>query len=204
MNRVVGIDLSLRNTGIGVVSEDATAYGLALSHRRPAEKAKRARLGLPVTPLLAEREDCLQALLRDVLEAVGRPLLAVIYDVPNGVKIAGAARVDVPAAWSRVVGSLVCVGVPVATVQDSAARKAITGPRSSGESRETVKLMTGLAIQRLYPDVEIASNDVSDALAAAHLGAVALGWPVPKLARHAEVKWSEWPVLPDPSARGIA
>ena len=204
MNHVVGIDLSLRNTGIGVVREDAVAYGLALPHRRPVEKAKRARLGLTATPLLPEREDCLQALLHDVLEAVGRPTLAVIYDVPNGVKIAGAARVDVPAAWSRVVGSLVRAGVPVATVQDSAARKAITGPRPRRESRETVKLQTGLAIQKLYPDVELASDDVSDALAAAHLGAVALGWQVPMLARHADVKWSEWPVLPDPRAQGVA
>jgi hypothetical protein len=36
---------------------------------------------------------------------------------------------------------------------------------------------------------------VADALAAAHVGAVALGWNVPTLARHSDVKWSEFPAM---------
>jgi len=41
----------------------------------------------------------------------------------------------------------------------------------------------------------IGSDNEVDAVACAHLGAVALGWPVVTLARHRDVKWTEWPAF---------
>jgi Holliday junction resolvasome RuvABC endonuclease subunit len=197
MSFVVGIDPSLTKTGIGLVNTDGRAVGCHISHRRPVEKAKRAKNGLPPTPTLEERRLCIQLAADDVFTEVKGADLVVIYDPPAGAKTAGAARLDIPAHWWEIVTKLLRAQVPVARLLDVSARKAITGPRPRGESRETVKMQTALAIQKLYPDVVIESEDVADALAAAHVGAVALGWNVPTLARHSDVKWSEFPAMPE-------
>jgi Holliday junction resolvasome RuvABC endonuclease subunit len=197
---VVGIDPSLTKTGIGRVHDDGTAAGVQLSHLRPVEKAKRAKHGLPATPTLKERSQCLRVAAEHVVQMARGATLAVVYDPPAGAKMMGPARLDVPGHWWAVIAGLQAEGIPIARTMDVSARKAITGPRPKGESRETVKVQTALAIQKLYPDVEIVSDDVSDALAAAHLGAVALGWGVPTLARHSDVKWSEFPALESAAA----
>lgn len=207
MPRVVGLDLALTKSGVGIITRRAdgstVASGAGIKHERPIGKAKRAAAGLPPDPTLAERRTAFVGAARDLHHYAAGAELVVVYDVPTGVKSAGAARVDIPAAWWAVVGPLVRAGAPVATVLDGSVRKAITGKGQHG-SREANKVATALAVRDLYPDVEIASDDAADALAAAHLGAVALGWSVPTLARHRDVKWSEWPDLPDPAEHGGA
>ncbi len=192
---VLGIDPSLTKTGVGVVYDDGRVDGQLVKHLRPLEKAKRIKQGLPEKPNLTERRQCIETGGRQVGEAmpwVGRCVLAVVYDPPAGAGALGPARLDMPGMWWELVGMLVDAQVPVARLLDVSARKAITGS-GKNEGREAAKVATALAVRKLYPDVEIASDDVADALAAAHLGAVALGWPVPTLERHRAVKWSEWP-----------
>lgn len=203
MPRVVGVDAALSKSGVGIITLRAVgapiASGAALKHERPVGKPKRTKVGLPPAPTLAERRECFVAAAREVHHYAAGADLVVVYDVPTGVKTAGAARVDIPAAWWAIVGPLLRSGVPVATVLDGAARKALTGKGSHGD-RSSNKVATALAVRGLYPDLELESDDVADAVAVAHLGAVALGWDVPTLARHRDVKWSEWPTFPDPAA----
>lgn len=207
MPRIVALDLALTKSGVGIVSRRADgstfASGAGIKHERPVGKAGRAKAGLPPTPTLIERRTAFVAAARELHHYAAGAALVVVYDVPTGVKVSGAARVDIPAAWWAVVGPLVRAGVPVATVLDGSVRKAITGKGTHG-SREANKVATALAVRSLYPDLDIESDDVADAVAAAHLGAVACGWDVPTLKRHHDVKWSEWPVLPDPSAVEVA
>jgi Holliday junction resolvasome RuvABC endonuclease subunit len=206
MPRVVGIDPSLTKSGIGVVTQRADgstlATGALLTHTRPAGKAKRAKLGLPETPTLPERRSAFASAAKDIARATAGASLAVIYDPPANAKVAGAARLDIPALWWAIVSALVRADVPVARVMDVSARKAITGS-GKHEGREAVKVATALAVRKLWPDVAIDSDDVADALAAAHLGAVALGWRVETLVRHRDVKWSEWPEF-GAQAEGVA
>lgn len=201
---VVGIDASLTKTGIGVVVSDGTAVGKHLTHDRPVEKAKRARYGMTDTPTLSERRDCIVRAANQVVNNALNATLAVVYDPTGRALASGAARQDGPGYWWEIVGALLKNNIPVARVMDTSARKAVTGPRPKGESREAAKVATALAVRKLYPTVDIASDDVADALAAAHLGAVALGWKVRTLARHHDVKWSEWPTLPSATTSGAA
>lgn len=201
-NVVVGIDASLTKTGIGVVASDGTAVGKHLTHDRPVEKAKRARYGMTDTPTLLERRDCIVRAANQVANNALSATLAVVYDPTGSALSMGAARQDGPGYWWEVVAGLLKQNIPVARVMDKSVRKAITGSGEHG-SREANKVATALAVRKLYPTVDIASDDVADALAAAHLGAVALGWKVPTLARHHDVKWSEWPTFPA-VASGVA
>lgn len=198
MRRIVGIDPSLTKTGIGVITQrvDGTciATGALLKHGRPVGKARRPKLGLPELPTLVERRAAFATAGREVAEAVGRAELAVIYDPPAGAKVAGPARLDIPAHWWAIVAALVRAEVPVARVMDVSARKALTG-KANHDGREGSKVATALAVVKLWPDVVLESDDVADAVGSAHLGAVALGWDVPTLAGHHGVKWSEWPVF---------
>lgn len=207
MRRVVGIDLSLTKTGIGVVTQrvDGTcvASGALFRHTRPAGKAKRAKLDLPAAATLAERHQAFTAGSRDIRQAVDRAELVVIYQGYTSAPGQGDQRHDVLAMWWSVVGPLLKRGVPVAELHDTSARKALTGKGAHG-GREANKVATALAVRGLWPDVELESDDVADALGAAHLGAVALGWDVETLARHREVKWGEWPVFAPVQEQGAA
>lgn len=198
MPRVVGVDWSLSKTGIGTIMKRADGSTLAsagkVDHPWPSTKVARAKAGLPEAIPLPERRERFVTAARDVLHyALGAELVVI-----ESLVMAGPGRnADLIAGWWAVVGPLVREGVPVAEVAASSMKKAIA------DSGKADKATVSVAMVKLWPDLEIGSDDVGDAAGLAHIGAVALGWEVPTLARHREVKWTTWPA-PAPIASDAA
>lgn len=176
LSRVVGLDLSMTCTGIGILTQ--TGQGVKVATGTVTSKGKRAAS-------LVDRHARLTELGADILHHTRAACLAVIEGPTPGVK--GGSPIDRHALWWFVVGGLVRRGVPVAVVAPTSLKLAIAG------SGRADKAAVAVALTRLWPDADVTSSDVSDAVGLAHLGAVALGWDVPTLERHRQVKWSDWP-----------
>lgn len=177
-NRVVGIDLSLSSSGVAVIQcvgdeceVTATSY---------TSKGQRA-------DGLRDRYTRIQLLAAAVGEYVDAATLAVIEGPSHG--SLGGSPVDRHYLWWAVVGDLLKGGIPVAVVAPATRAKFATG---SGRGD---KAAVAGAVSRLWPDLILANSDEADAVALAHMGAVALEWPVLTLQRHREclpaVKWPE-------------
>lgn len=185
MNMIVGLDLSLRCTGVGILTQ--TRQGVKLSTGTVTSTGKR-------DATLPQRHARLTELGRDILHHAGRAVLAVVEGPTPGVK---GSPVDTYALHWFVYGGLIRRGVPVAVVSPPALKLAIAG------SGKADKAAMAVAVTRVWPDTDVTSSDVSDAVGLAHLGAVALGWDVPSLERHRQVKWTEWPEFGVPE-EGVA
>ena len=194
MPRVVGIDWSLSKTGLGVITQRTdgaclASGGLVKGPTMPS-KAQRAKLGLPPKPTLLERRTRIADAARDITRTAMDAKLVVIEDLV----LQGPGRsADLIAGWWYIVGPLLRAEVPVAVVSVASMKLAVAG------SGKADKAAVAVSAVKLWPDLTIESDDVGDAVGLAHLGAVALGWNVPTLKRHREVKWQEWPDLPDPA-----
>lgn len=189
MSRVVGVDLSIRATGIGVITQrvDRPPIVSAAEFKTVLVKSGPGRGKVHSTETLRDRvcrsraiaaDVCHQALLADLVVLEG------LFTGPNAGKL-----LDRASTWMRIADRCIAADVPVAVVAPSALKLAITG---SGRSD---KAAMASALARLWPDLVIGSDNEVDAVACAHLGAVALGWPVVTLARHRDVKWTEWPAF---------
>lgn len=207
MPRVVAVDYSLTKTGLAVITQkangDCIANALKIEHKWPSTKLARSRAGLPEKAPLAERRKRFLAGAREVWQAgaLDAATLVVMMAPLTSAKGQGPQRHDYLAGWWAIVGRCARLGVPVATAPDVTVKKAITGDGRAD------KAAVSSAMTKLYPHLEITSDDVSDAAAAAHLGAGAIGWDVHVLARYREVKWAEWPFElgdPFPALRGMA
>jgi len=173
---IVGIDYSLTCTGLAIITKTST--GCKLTTSTVTSKGSR-------DASLPDRHERITQIGKDVLHFAGRADLAVIEGVTPGAK--GGSPVDRFAGWWWVVGGLIRRGVPVAIVAPTSLKLAIAGKGNAD------KAAVAAAVMGLWPDVEISSSDVSDAVGLAHLGAVAWGWDVKTLTRHTEVKWTYWP-----------
>lgn len=187
MRRVVGVDLSLTGTGVGIITE---RVGRPPTAAVDEFKTTLTKTGPPdakgkPTECLADRVRRSRAIANDVWHFASTADLVVIEGIFIG-KTAGRL-IDRAATWMRVVDRCVANHVPVAVVSPAALKRPIAG---SGTADKAV--MTS-ALVRLWPDLEIASDNEVDAIALAHLGAVALGWGVPTLERHRQVTWTEFP-----------
>jgi len=176
MPRVVGLDLSLTCTGIGILTQ--TRQGVKLSTGTATSTGKRAAS-------LVDRHSRLTTLGADIMHHARGADLAVIEGPTPGVK--GGSPIDRHALWWFVVGGLIRREVPVAVVSPTALKLAIAGKGNAD------KAAVAVAVERLWPGADVTSSDVTDAVGLAHLGAVALGWDVPELERHRQVKWTDWP-----------
>lgn len=203
---VAAVDWSTTKTGLAQITRRADGSCLAtatvLRHEWPSTKKARAKAGLPEKMPLPERRERFVAATKEVLRFTLRAELVVVAAPLTQAPGAGDTRVDLLAGWWAVVGPLVREGVPVASLLDSPMKKAITDDGRADKAKIAAHM------SRLYPDVEIESDDVSDALGFAHLGAAALGWsvPTPALARYRLTKWAEWPtdLVGEPFAAAVA
>lgn len=182
MRLVVGLDLSMTRTGIGVITE--TSKGPRISTGVAVSTGKRA-------DTLISRHERLTKLGAEILHHCPGPgvlpsqtCLAVVEGTITGM---GGSALDRNALWWFVVGGLLRREIPVAVVAPTSVKLAITG------SGKADKAAVAASMKDMWPDLVIGSSDVADAAGLAHLGAVALGWDVKTLARHKAVKWSDWP-----------
>jgi Holliday junction resolvasome RuvABC endonuclease subunit len=185
--RIVGIDFSLTCTGVGEIVRQPGAAPVA-SAATFGSSGNRA-------DTLPDRHERLTDLANRVVEHCAGARLAVVELPTTGAR--GASPIDRHHAWWLIVGGLVRREVPVATVASTSLKLAIAG------SGRADKAALAIAVERLWPGLDVSSSDVSDAVGMAHLGAVRLGWDVPTLERHHQVK-AVWPELPDPCADGSA
>lgn len=192
---IVGVDLSLAATGIGIVTERVGRPALAaveefktvLKCTGSANKA-----GHP-TECVADRVVRSRTIAADVWHYARTAELVVIEGLfvgPNAGKL-----IDRAATWMRIADRCVAANIPLAVVAPTALKKPITG--TGGASKTEM----ASALLRLWPDVTLKTDNEIDALACAHLGAVALGWDVPTLERHRQVTWTEFPDITSAGAR---
>lgn len=178
--RIVGIDPSLTCTGIATLTRFDDHVDVvtctAISSGRRADS-------------LLDRRGRIRDLANRIVDHTTAPALAVIELPTFGVK--GGSSLDRNGFWWFVVDAFAQREVPVATVTATSLKLAIAGKGNAD------KAAVAVAVERLWPGLEVSSSDVSDAVGLAHLGAVWLGWDVKTLDRHREVK-AAWPVLPEP------
>lgn len=186
--RVVGIDFSLTCTGVGTIVQQSgqTPTALAVTFGSTGKRADS----------LPDRHERITGLAERVLEYCAEARLAVIEGVLTA-SFKGGSVMDRHAGWWAIVGGLIRREVPVAVILPPSLKLAIA---ASGKAD---KAAVAIAIERLWPGLDVSSSDVSDAVGLAHLGAVRLGWDVPTLERHQKVK-ATWPELPDPCATGAS
>lgn len=182
--RVVGLDLSLTSAGVAIVTE--TSRGLILN----AEVFRSQLTKSGRTPKGAKRETVTDryARLRDhsaaIIHHAATADLVVLEGLVTG---PGGGVQDRIALWWIVAGAMIRRDVPLAVVSPSAWKKALTGKGTAD------KVEVALVMAKLWPDTDLGNNDTSDAAALAHLGAVALGWPVETRESHRHVVWTDWP-----------
>ncbi|MER7433150.1 hypothetical protein ABT341_00320 [Pseudonocardia alni] len=176
--RVAGIDLSLTRTGVGLIDfdgHDCTAQTMVVesSGRR--------------SDSLLSRDRRMYSIAVEVLTLCEGATLAAI-EGPALSRLGGSSW-DRSATWWRVVHGLHVDNVQVVSVNPSTLKKWATGRGNADKSDVSV------AMARLWPDVEAASNDGWDGLALATMAAQHLDWPVPERANHAEsidrVDWAD-------------
>lgn len=196
MRFVVGVDLSLTATGIGVLTETST--GVKASVAELASKLIKTgppdKAGKP-TECVRDRVQRSREMARDVWRYACRAELVVIeglFTGPNAGKL-----IDRAATWMRIADRCVTNEVPLAVIAPRALKLPIAG---SGNASKTEMIS---ALVRLWPDLQLKTDNEVDAISCAHLGAVALGWDVPTLERHRKVTWTEWPEFGVPE-EGVA
>lgn len=192
---IVGCDLSLTATGIGIISERIGRSPLAsVEEFKTSLKCTGTpgKAGRP-TECVADRVRRSREIAADVWHyARGAELVVIegLFVGPNAGKL-----IDRAATWMRIADRCVAGGIPLAVVAPTALKKPITG--TGGASKTEM----ASALLRLWPDVVLKTDNEIDALACAHLGAVALGWGVPTLERNRQVTWTEFPDITSAGAR---
>jgi len=197
--RVVGIDMSMTRTGIGIITLTATGEVIASGDvfRSPLVKTgplkmnkSKANPKLVPTESLHDRRIRAKAITADACRyAVGAELV-VIEGLFAG--MSAGHLIDRSGVWWRIVDRCLAKGTPVAVIAPAALKKPITG--RGGSAKDPVdKAAMAAAVLKLWPGLENISGDLVDAVALAHLGAVLLRWPVETLQRHQEANWTELP-----------
>jgi len=92
-------------------------------------------------------------------------------------------KLDRGALWWFVVNGIIKRGYTVSTASPGTLKKWATGKGTVN------KVMVGLHMGRLFPEVEFANDDELDAVTAAHLLAVRAGIEVPTRAYHVPANW---------------
>ncbi len=178
--RVIGIDLSLSSTGLAEIYPDGRVWTIAYGSKGKA------------TDDLATRADRIHGLAEEITAGIiGDPGYSaqVLLEAPT-YQGGGGHAWDRGGLWWEVVQVLRRRNVPVHLASPSTVKKWATG--SGRAEKNTV----GVHIGRLYPDVEITTDDEADALVMAHMLAHHVGYDVPRRAHHIDanltaVKWAD-------------
>jgi len=187
VKRIAGLDLSLTCTGVAICVQTLRETKMATSAIKSTGRKDAT---------LLDRHERLTALGQDIIHHASLCDLVVIEGPFAGVR--GGSPIDRHALFWFVAGALIRREVPVAVVAPTSLKLAIAGKGSADKAALSASLV------KLWPDVDVTSSDVADAAGLAHLGAVALGWDVPTLERHKQVKWSEWPDSLDQALGDVA
>lgn len=176
--RVIGIDVSLASTGVGII--DYAAEPLLARADTILTAGRRA-------DNLVRRDTRLGEITAAVLGHTGQDTVLAVIEGPSLGSIGGSSH-DRSGLWWRIVGHLHRRDIPVAIVAPTTLKKWATG------SGRADKADVAVAMSRLWPAVDVPGNDGWDGLALAHMGAQALGWPVASRAHHEasllKVDWS--------------
>lgn len=164
MTTVIGIDPSLRSTGLARLTCHNDQW-VSETWTRPSQGRRRDGL--------SERHDRVCGIAADVLAYTEPCDLACIEEPAFGAP--GGSTWDRAYLWWRIVGRLLDHDVPVVVVNSATRRKFTTG--SAGPSAD--KAMVAARLARMWPDWEPDGSDAADALAIASVGACALDLPVP-------------------------
>lgn len=179
MRRVCGLDLSLTCSGLGVITQRADGSCTAVAST-VTSKGHRG-------DGLVERSRRIAVIAEEILHTARLAHLVVLESMfLAGTK--GGSLLDRAGLFHRVVSGLIRAEVPIVEVSPRSLKLAIAG------SGNADKAAVAVALNRLWPDVDVTSSDVADAMGLAHLGAVYLGWSVTALERHRQVK-AEWPLF---------
>lgn len=180
--RILGIDPSLARTGIGVLD-----YGDPVTARAEIVESTGKR-----ADTIRDRDTRLNGIADAVLAYATRSTVLVVIESGAFSRV-GGSNWDRAGLWWRIVHRIHGRDLPVVAVAPTTLKKWATGSGRADKSDVSV------ALARLWPTVEAESNDGWDALALAHMGAQALGWPVVQRSHHgasvARVDWSAAPAL---------
>lgn len=174
---VLGLDLSLRSTGLARVRSTGACYTWIIGSR-----GKRA-------DTLVMRADRIADLAGLITAGVMFSDRLVVLEAPSYGQLGGSTW-DRAGLWWAVVLKLSRINMPVAMVAPTTVKKWATGSGKAAKG-DVQKAMAGL-----YPGAHLKTSDEADALAMAHLGAFYRGFEPPILEHHtrktmAAVKWPE-------------
>lgn len=171
MSTVMGLDISQTSTGIAGITDQGKVW-----------VESRGMVG-KVTDTLAMRATRLYETTETILEFFPRDNACEVL-VEDLMMASGTGnKLDRSALWWHVVGGIIRRGYQVSTASPGTLKKWATGKGTAD------KVMIGLFVGRLLPDVEFANDDELDAVTAAHLLAVRAGLPVPVRAHHVPANW---------------
>lgn len=175
---IAGLDLSLTSSGLGFIDSTGSARALSVGMRGKATDTLGQRaMRLSVTS---------GAILTHIKDAGASQ---VIIEAPAPSRGAASGTWDRAGLWWLVVTDLADLGIPVHSVYPGTVKRWITG---NGKAEKNV---VGVHVGRLFPDVELKTDDEADALAMAHMLAWVLGFGVPERHHHTlealkAVKWA--------------
>ena len=194
MTTVVGLDLSLRNAGIAVVSDDRADHaGIAWPwHLRCCGRDGSKEEGYRER---SRRVRTQSAHVMRHLEPATHIDLAVIEGPIYGGNFM-PSYFDRAALFHAVYGALDHCGVPIAVISPTAGHVFTTGKGSLPKDPDRLKGLILESVQALVPDVKVYNHDIADALGYAFMGAMSLGLKMPfrPQRRHYEQVYSTtWP-----------
>jgi crossover junction endodeoxyribonuclease RuvC len=178
VTRVLGVDPSLTATGLAIINDAITGNG----HAQTAT-IRSAPVGPSLTARLARIDD----ITGDIEAHAGADL--VVIEGPS-LHSRDAGTWERAGLWWHTIRRIHAYGVPVVEVPPTTVKKFATGKGNAD------KVAVSVAMSRLWPDVDAASDNEWDALALAHIGAQRLGMDVPSRAHHADALGKiQWPEL---------
>jgi crossover junction endodeoxyribonuclease RuvC len=173
MSTAVGLDLSLKGAGIGLLSDSGRMATARLS-------SNTAGMGV------VDRHERLWQLRNQILRYVGSPVLVVVEQPAYG-QTQGQQH-DRSGLWWLVVSAVLMRDVPVVEVPPQCLKRYATSKGNAGKD-EVLS-----AVVRKHPAVDLSSNDEADALVLARMGGAHLGWlPVEFSYQRAAMEAVAWP-----------
>lgn len=189
--RIVGVDLSLTSTGVGIIRRHAAA-ATDVQHLPPVSVHTITRPQLPTTATLTERARRNQEIafaLWDYTVNLYHQDLILLESPSLGFSRATSAYVwDRAGLWWKIVEQAMECGATVVTVAPATRAAWATG------NGRADKAAVAAAMTRRLPDIEFANSDESDAAALAYIGAQRLGWrPIATKNEQERLEVITWP-----------
>jgi Holliday junction resolvasome RuvABC endonuclease subunit len=195
---VVGLDLSLTNAGIAVLTDGRPTLLTSVGHDREGKShAHRSRRIVSQTrAIISALNNALNEGTVRRLEDQQLPDLAVIEDqLEHGPMLPSA--LDRSALWWGVYSSLLAKRIPIAVMNPTTLKAWATGKTRSPIKGEAKRQMLA-EVKTWWPAIPVRNDDIGDALALAAMGAFHLGDPMPfevKDRHRNNMEQVAWPVM---------